>query len=136
MTWTYDNTEPTLRDKVRGVIGDTNIKDQILTNEVLDSIIVEFTTKNSAVREALRRILAKTAPNVDRNAGGINSQRSQAWEFRSRLLDRLEQEANLDLAGYAGGVSQIDKDATFANPDYVANSFTVRGDDSDKVGPP
>lgn len=131
MTWTYNPAETINRDKVRGIIGDTNIKGQLLTNEVIDAQLVIFPTVRSASIECLRRILSQTAGNTDRNAVGISSQRSQAWDFRARLLEKLESEANLELAPYAGGISQVDKDKITADTDYVPNQFAVKRDDNE-----
>jgi len=40
MTWSYDDSLPTDRDKVRFRIGDTDSEEELLSNETLDALLV------------------------------------------------------------------------------------------------
>lgn len=129
MTWSYDETEPTDKDKVRGVIGDTNEQDQLLSDEVINTTVVDRPSVRTAAIECIRRILAKLARDTDRNHAGINSLRSQKFQHYRELLEFLTQEQNTELEVYVGGLSKSEKQTVRQDTDFPQHNFRIGRDD-------
>lgn len=66
MSWTFDPSLATGRDRLRFHIGDTDENDPQLTNETLDALLVSYPTEARAASEACFRLAAKYAREVDR----------------------------------------------------------------------
>lgn len=129
MTWTYSESETTDRDRIRGKIGDTNTNRQLLADETIDSVLVDYPTVITAAIECCRRIIAKKAGDVDRSAIGMSSSRSQVVTHYQDLIEQLQQELGTQAEMYAGGASIADADTFRANTDYPTPPVTIGGMD-------
>lgn len=129
-TFSYDETEPTNRDKVRGRIGDVTETDPKywLSNESITAILTQTGNVLSAAIECCNRILAIVARRVDRQGAGISTSRAQLTEHYRDLRDRLivEQAAGGLITGTAGGLSNATADTYESETDFRLPYF---GDD-------
>ncbi len=105
MTWSYDESESTGRDRVRGMIGDIDTEDQLLSNETIDAILVRFVGELASAVECVRRILAKIARDIDTSGAGITSSRAQKTQHYRDLLADLQGQLGVYAETYTGGVS-------------------------------
>lgn len=129
MTWSYDPSEATDLDRVRGKIGDINTLDQQLPNETLNAIIAIKADVIDAAIECLNRLIAKYARDIDRSAVGITSSRSQRMNHYADLRDRLERDRLLVTEPFVGGISKSEADVIDANTDFPQPKFKMGGDD-------
>lgn len=131
MTWTYDPTEPTAKDRVRSRIGDTddlNPANQLITDEVINAQLALMGEVQAAI-VCLDRILAKVSTETDRSAIGISGQRSQRTNHLENLRLKLIEERDRTAMPYSGGLSKAEKQSDEADPDLVTPSFDVGRDD-------
>ena len=132
MAWTYSESLTTARDKLRLRIGDTDTNDQLLADETLDALL---TDKNSdlalAAIDAVRAIIAKFGRNFDRNAVGIQSNRSQRVQHFHDLLSQLTKEVRLSTGVVVGGLLETRKDVIENDDDFIKPSFTKGQHDQD-----
>ena len=57
MAWSYNNTLPTDRDRVRFYVGDTDANDQLVQDEEIDAMLALFpATDAQRVQKAARRV--------------------------------------------------------------------------------
>jgi hypothetical protein len=92
MSWTFDPVLPTVRDRLRLRIGDTDSNDPLLTDETLDALLVAYPNEWRAAAEACFDIAAKYSREVDRMVGNTNireGDRSRhyhqlGWTYRVR----------------------------------------------------
>jgi hypothetical protein len=130
VTWSFDDTLSTDKDKVRFNVGDTNTLEQLVTNEAIQVFLDAGDSVLSASVSVLRAILAKLGHSeIDRNAVGISSSVSQRVAqlkpVYDDLLARLKKE---EREGYLpkpiwGGHSVADKASIETNTDYVSPPF-------------
>ena len=132
MTWSYDPTEATDGDEVRGRVGDTNESDQLLSDELIAKLLDGGSVLAASI-EAVKRILAKVARDVDRNAVGISTSRSQVTQHYRDILSDLRRELSSGSSGgpepYVGGVSISEGESTRDNSDYRGTTFELGQDD-------
>jgi heme oxygenase len=136
VAFTYDPSEPTDLDRVRGIIGDTvtgesETDQQYLADETIQSIL---TTEGSVIRAAIEcvsRILAKLARETDRSAHGLSSSRSQRSTHYRDLLADLRRRS---LETTSGGITVIGSSAAAnaalaASVDFPSRPFSIGRDD-------
>lgn len=93
MTWTYDPGLPTDRDWVRLKIGDTDTADQILSDEEIDALLEDASSKEWAARDAVDAILSRFARSVDRSMGDLSVSLSSKFDHFEKLAVKLEAQA-------------------------------------------
>jgi hypothetical protein len=126
MTWSYDESLPTDRDKVRFRIGDIDTEEQLLSNETLDTLLTIRDDVVLASIDAVEGILAKFAREIDRQALGLGGPRSQKTLHYRELLKELRAEAARSSTGiFFGGGSLAQKDAILSNPDAPKAPFRL-----------
>lgn len=130
MTWTYDPTLATDRDKIRTLIGDTNTADQLLTDEQIAYMLAQTPQVDLAAAECCDLILAKLARDIDRSNIGMSSQRSQKVQHYQDLAQRLRAKAGTLSQTYVGGLSLAEKDELNDDADYVPMPFAVGRDEN------
>lgn len=113
MTWTYDETLPTDRDRLRFLVGDIESAEPLLTDEAADVLLGSLedgpTKLEAAAASACRAIAARFARRVDFGQGDLSVSASQraaryaalAAEFQSRV-DAAAKTSG--VAGRAGGL--------------------------------
>lgn len=102
MTWTYDATLPTDRDKLRMLIGDVDTSDQQLQNEALTLFLTEEGSLYAAAAAACRAIAGTYARRVDFGNAGLSLAASQRVEHYTRLALTYERRSRAGAG--AGGI--------------------------------
>jgi hypothetical protein len=126
MTWSYDDSLPTDRDKVRFRIGDTDSEEELLSNETLDALLVIRDDVVLASIDAVQAILAKFAREIDRQALGLGGPRSQKTTHYENLLKVLRAEADKGSTGvFYGGATIAAKNAAFADTTKPRPPFRI-----------
>ena len=126
MTWSYDDSLPTDRDKVRFRIGDTDSEEELLSNETLDALLVIRNDVVLASIDAVQAILAKFAREIDRQALGLGGPRSQKTTHYENLLKVLRAEADKGSTGvFYGGATIAAKQAALADTTKPRPPFRI-----------
>lgn len=126
MTWSYDDSLPTDRDKVRFRIGDTDSEEELLSNETLDALLVIRNDVVLASIDAVQAILAKFAREIDRQALGLGGPRSQKTTHYENLLKVLRAEADKGSTGvFYGGATIAAKNAALADTTRPRPPFRI-----------
>jgi len=126
MTWSYDDSLPTDRDKVRFRIGDTDSEEELLSNETLDALLVIRNDVVLASIDAVQAILAKFAREIDRQALGLGGPRSQKTTHYENLLKVLRAEADKGSTGvFYGGATIAAKQAALADTTKPQPPFRI-----------
>jgi hypothetical protein len=126
MTWSYDDSLPTDRDKVRFRIGDTDSEEELLSNETLDALLVIRDDVVLASIDAVQAILAKFAREIDRQALGLGGPRSQKTTHYENLLKVLRAEADKGSTGvFYGGATIAAKNAALADTTRPRPPFRI-----------
>ena len=78
MSWTYSR-DPSVsdRDKVRFLIGDTDVDDQLISDEEIDWLLTEESSVTSASVRACETVAAKFARLADKSVGDLRLSLSQ-----------------------------------------------------------
>lgn len=126
MTWSYDDSLPTDRDKVRFRIGDTDSEEELLSNETLDALLAIRNDVVLASIDAVQAILAKFAREIDRQALGLGGPRSQKTTHYENLLKVLRAEADKGSTGvFYGGATIAAKNAALADTTRPRPPFRI-----------
>lgn len=126
MTWSYDDSLPTDRDKVRFRIGDTDSEEELLSNETLDALLAIRNDVVLASIDAVQAILAKFAREIDRQALGLGGPRSQKTTHYENLLKVLRAEADKGSTGvFYGGATIAAKNAALADTTKPRPPFRI-----------
>lgn len=126
MTWSYDDSLPTDRDKVRFRIGDTDSEEELLSNETLDALLAIRNDVVLASIDAVQAILAKFAREIDRQALGLGGPRSQKTTHYENLLKVLRAEADKGSTGvFYGGATIAAKQAALADTTKPRPPFRI-----------
>lgn len=129
MTWTYSgNPGSSVRDAVRFLVGDTNPKSQLLTDEEIQYLIGENgATKTIVIAiDAVEKILAKLSTEYDQSVGAVSYSLNQRIEnYRKLLVDLRRKSVVTGATPYCGGISISDKCNRKSNPDRTIPKFTV-----------
>lgn len=121
MSWSFDDSLSTNRDKVRLKIGDINTADQILSNETIDALLTEHGSdvELSAI-SCCRAIIAKYNRALDRNAAGMSANRSIIVDnYRALLSELLKANRGNSGARYSGSFSRDRKETIESDPDFI-----------------
>ena len=127
MAFTYNPAAPVDRDKVRGLIGDTNSADAVFDDaEIAMFLAIEGEVKRSAAAAAYAGA-AKLSRQVDTKAGSVSVKLSQRAEAMTVIGDTLAKQAGgfaPAVTPFAGGLSVAAKDTQEADTDRVQPAFT------------
>lgn len=90
MTWTYGgNPAASNLDRVRFLIGDTDVNDQLLSDEEINFLISTKGSPERAAYEACLQIMAKLAREVDYAIGPEKVSASQRFKHYQELSKEL-----------------------------------------------
>ena len=126
MSWTYDPTMASDRDKVRFRLGDTVEAGALLQDEEIDVLLADagsVTNATIAGADALAMRFASLAQSMTDDIGQSVNYGDRAARYRD-LANRLRATASRLALPFAGGISHASKDAITANADRVAPAFT------------
>lgn len=100
MTWTFSDLVVSTRDRLRFLVGDTDVNDQQLQDQALDFLLAEEGTIYAAAAAAARSIGALYARRVDFSNSTLSLAASQRVAHYSALALSFERRAR---AGSSGG---------------------------------
>ena len=90
MTWKYDKTLATTKDKVRLAIGDTLVNQQLFSDEEVDQFLLDRGDDvYSTASELARSLASRFARQASISAGEIRISRKEQSEQYLALADRL-----------------------------------------------
>lgn len=133
-TWTYDPAliggvdATALMMQVRTLIADTNIDDQQLWDQQIGfALAQEANNIYLAAADCCRQIAAKYSRDVDIVQGELRRLHSARQRAYATRADELEQKGRSRSrgAGYAGGISRIDRDMRSQDADRVVPQYMV-----------
>tara|TARA_R100000655_G_scaffold85285_1_gene124943 strand:+ start:25099 stop:25548 length:450 start_codon:yes stop_codon:yes gene_type:complete len=134
MSWSYDASLSTNRDKVRLKIGDIDTADQLLSNETLDALLTEHNSDILLTSiSAVRAIIASYTRTVARSAAGMSADTTVFFSHYQELLaDLLKQNRGNSGARYSGSFSRsrhdtINDDSDFVKPDFRRGEYDYPG---------
>jgi len=134
VTWTYSgNPASSTRDLVRFLIADTDIDDQLLSNEELDYLVTTWTDPFASAIAAVRQLIAQAARSYteSRTVGSttISENPQQRVDQWMRLLGSLQSQRATQFPAFPvvnanAIVPTVDKDKTDeAGTDFVVGQF-------------
>ena len=133
MTYSYDASEATTLDVIRGRTGDTDSTDVLLANETITAILTAMSgDEGAATVECLRRIVAKLARKATQTSKiKMSSSIAAKLDFYKELLAEAKESNGLYSGPYVGGVLQSDVDLDLDNTDVIQPGFAVGMWDND-----
>jgi hypothetical protein len=135
MSFAYSTSLTTNKDKVRFRIGDTDSNRPLLSDEEINAVLASKPAVLPSSIECVEAILAKIARDVDRNAAGITSSRSQAYNHYLELRNKLGREMLTESEMFVGGLSKAAKQAFEDESDFIKPSFDIGQFDNPQAGP-
>ena len=132
MTWSYDPTLPTDKDKIRFYAEDTDPDDQLKSDEEIATLRTDIGANLFRVAAVLARSIALKVgrrPTITRLTAGIDAdQQYQHWMQLAKELDAKA--GTIGATGsssgiYAGGISKSDMETREEDEDRPAPAFTV-----------
>ncbi len=115
-------------DKVRLMIGDTDINDRLLENEEIEWLLREKGNIYDAAAAACAVIAANFARYVDQTVGKIRAALSDKAKQYFKLEQLIRQREIIPMP-YAGGISRSDKWNRASDSDRVKPKFGVDMDE-------
>jgi len=136
MTWNYSgDPASSARDSIRFLVGDTDINDQLVTDEEIAWTNNQVTGSDTATTDlytAAYRVMIAIASKFSRLANQAIGdmrvdlfQKAENARLQAEELRTLAGRENLVPVPYAGGISIADKDIDRANSDRVDPFFTT-----------
>jgi hypothetical protein len=131
MSWSFDDSLSTNRDKVRLRIGDTNTNDQILSNETIDALLTEHSSDVMlATISSVRAIIAKYSRNMSRSAVGMSADMAVfVAHYQDLLSDLIKQNRGNSGVRYTSAFSESRKETIESDSDYIRPFASVGMDD-------
>lgn len=126
MAWSYNAAEPTTRDKLRGLIGDTKQAEQQLVDETLDAVLTGQPNVRLAAAEACERIAARFAREESQAvAGGSISFANQTKKYLDLAALFRRRGRRRDEVPTTGGLSLAEARTAAADTDLPRRLFDV-----------
>jgi len=131
MTFTWDPTDLSSDlAKIRAAIGDVDDADPILTDEIIQSLLTEYSDWHVAALHAVDRMMAVLMRNpTSRSALGLSSSHSVV-QYCRELKEELSKSAYASLTPTLTGMSQSDKEVRTSDTDLLQPVFTRGGFDN------
>jgi len=138
MTWSYSgNPATSAKDQVRFLVGDTNPKEQLLTDQEIEFLLTTYNqfTINAAV-QACEAIIGKYSRLADETVGRVSIQYSQKAKGYMTQMKLLRNRMTMSSAApYVGGISITDKQQQAANTDRVRPDFSKHMMENYQIAP-
>lgn len=136
--WSYTgNPNHSANDLTRFLLGDTDITDQLLSDEEIAWALSQYnnTPMNAAIR-LCETIMSKFSRLADESVGQVKIQFSQkAKSYRLMLNDLRCRLAMEDASPFAGGISVAQKQAERMNSDRVRPDFSKHMMENMQIAP-
>lgn len=136
--WTYSgNPAYSAKDQTRYLIGDTNPKDQQLSDQEIEWVLSVYNNAplNAAVR-CTETLIAKYARLVDETVGQVKIMFSQRLKGYDQTLTMLSNRLTMeDAAPFAGGISVSQKQNNLQNSNLVRPDFYKHMMENDQIAP-
>lgn len=136
--WFYSgDPSQSAKDQVRFLIGDTNIKDQLLTDAEINWALSQynFVAYRAAIR-CCESIILKFSRLADETVGQVKIMYSQKAKSYQSALITLRNRATMESAvPYAGGISVSDKQLNDQDNDRVRPDFTKHMMENHQIAP-
>lgn len=116
-------------DRIRLIIGDTDVDEEGLTDEVIQYVLDKNTKETTSAIECLKFLVAQYANRVTEKVGGLFVKESEKFEQYNKLLNLYTKDPSTALvafSAYAGGISKQDILDNANNPDVELNTSTLR----------
>jgi hypothetical protein len=136
MVWSYQDTMPTDKDKVRFYCGDVDSSEQLVTDEEILFALSEEGTVRLAAATICERIGARFTRLSDITEGDLSLKYSQRYSQFLELASSLRSRSAVTASPLAGGISVSDKNQQNADTDRVKPAFTVDDFDSPETTGP
>lgn len=137
MAATYGGDPDDPIDRIRLLVGDTDVTDPLLQDEEIEFLVANEGPVYHAAAAAADAIAAKLARKVDTRVGGISKSNSQATEHYLKLAKRLRgQQALQAVPFYAGGLSEAEKQTDAQDSDLPRSEFTRDLHDNPRAADP
>lgn len=131
MSWTYDPTLATDRDKVRFEIQDTEQSDQLFSDEEIAATLSANGSSVLGTTLALaKKLLFRFARLVDTTVGRVSESASQRFAAYKDLVARLEADG-ANLAGPAFGGTEVSKNDALNSDTGVVQPWEKRDETDD-----
>jgi len=113
MTWTYNSSVSTDRDKIRLLIGDTDTNDQLLSDEEISFVIAEQPNVYYAAAQCCETIAGKFGRDVSTTLEGLSIAKRQRFENYLNMAETLRVTAMRVKPGkpFAAAIDKDDRDA-------------------------
>lgn len=114
MSWSYSGDPTTsLKDQVRFYIGDTDIDNQLLSDEEVSSITANYINPFWAAGVAANTLAARFAPTTEERVGSWGGAYQQRYEHFVQLAKDMKEMAVRQAQPYFGGAQpQEDEEPT------------------------
>ena len=89
MTWTYNASVSTDRDKIRLLIGDTDTNDQLLSDEEIDFVITQQPNVYYSAAQCCETIAGKFGRDVSTTLEGMSIAKRQRFENYLNMANNL-----------------------------------------------
>lgn len=128
MTFTWDSSllATSALQQVRLTIGDTVSTDELLSDELIEFRLGQYSDDVLlASIECVRDILAQFARDIDKNAVGFSTTRSQKTTHYTDLLKELKQRSSSICEAFVGGTSNSEAETLNSDSDYRQVGITI-----------
>lgn len=104
MSWSYDPSQPTSRDRVRRLLGDVNPSDQLVQDEEIDYVLTQFPNPYLAAADLARGLAAEMSRDVSFSFEGVSIQAQQRAASFIKLAESLEEQAQRRVVAAASSL--------------------------------
>lgn len=136
--WTYSgDPSSSTKDAVRFTIGDTDCRDQILTDKEIEYLLKLYCSNvlQTSIRAA-EMAMAKYTRMVDESVGSVRISYSQKSKSFQTLITQLRQRIAIEgIEPFAGGISKTQKATEVLDPDRVQPDFTKHMMENEQIAP-
>ncbi len=130
MAFTYSgDPSSSSKDEVRFLLGDTDCKDEQLSDSEVSYLLAEYPSARLAAARGARALAAKYTRQVSYTSGGVRRELSDRARAYNDLAAQLE--ADTGVGAYVGGTSESEKDAFRSDSDLVQPNFSVGMQDNE-----
>lgn len=133
-SWSYSgDPSSSNKDAVRFIVSDTNVNDQLVSDEEIAWAITTYGTNALAAARIARSLAFKYASDTEKSIGDLKIKLSDRFKHYEALAQKLEDDATkgVDLRPnfFVGGTSIDDKiareqDADRPSPDFYRGQFS------------
>lgn len=136
--WTYSgDPSASAKDAVRFTIGDTDCRDQILSDKEIEYLLGQYcqSVLQASIRAA-EMAMAKYSRMIDESVGSVRLSFSQKSKGFQVMINQLRQRLAIEgITPFAGGISKTQKAQQILDPDRVEPDFTKHMMENEQIAP-